>query len=107
MTVRQNRREYVRTRVQGQITYSCLGSEEYHDARLVDVGEGGLCMESCMPLKTGTALYIQVAPHDPGTGVAEMRRTFHGKIRWTRDLGDREMTRYCIGVQYARPVPQI
>lgn len=107
MTDRQNRREYVRKRRQGVLTYSCVGSEEYHDARLVDVGQGGLCMESCMPLKTGTALYIQVVPQHPETDLQDMCRSFHGKVRWTRDLGDRELTRYGIGVQYSRPVPHI
>jgi hypothetical protein len=97
-----DRREFTRRRKGMRVRYSLLGSEEYHDARLVDLGEGGLCMESCAPLRTGLAIYVEVAGQDD-VG-ADGRRSFRGRVRWTRDLGDREQTRYGIGVQYTRPV---
>jgi hypothetical protein len=84
------------------VRYSLLGSEDYHDARLVDLGDGGLCMESCVSLRTGTAIYVEVVGLDPD--VPDSRRSFRGRVRWTRDLGDLERTRYGIGVQYTRPV---
>ena len=46
-----------------RVRYSQLGSEEYSDARLVDVSEGGLCMEASKPLRTGTEIYVQLLNH--------------------------------------------
>jgi hypothetical protein len=102
MSSMAERREFTRRRKGTQIRYSLLGSEEYHDARLVDLGEGGLCMESCAPLRTGSAIYVEVASLD--VEGRDRCRSFRGRVRWTRDLGDREQTRYGIGVQYTRPV---
>lgn len=99
-----NRRAYPRRREESRVRFSMLGSEEYRDARLVDVGEGGLCMESSAPLKTGTMIYVQLLNINPeGSGLAA-HRTSHGRVRWTRDLGCVEQTRFGIGVQYTHTV---
>ena len=97
------RREYERERRTDKVRYSYLGSEEYHDAHLIDRGSGGLCMATVSPLKTGAKLYVQILdlyPHQEGL---DAHRTFQGKVRWSKDLGDRERTMYGIGIQYTRP----
>jgi hypothetical protein len=99
-----NRREYPRRRRESRVRYSMLGSEDYHDARLVDVGEGGLCMESSTPLKTGTLIYVQLLNINPEVSGLAAHRTSHGRVRWTRDMGYLEQTRFGIGVQYTHPV---
>ncbi len=99
-----NRRAFTRFRKGNRVRYSMLGSEEYHDARLVDVGEGGLCMETCVPLKTGTRIYVQLLDINPGVSGLAAHRSSHGRVRWTRDLGCTEQTRFGIGVQYTHPI---
>ncbi|UTF48959.1 PilZ domain-containing protein [Desulfomicrobium sp. ZS1] len=99
-----NRREFKRQRKEIRVRYSLLGSEEYKEARLLDMGEGGLCMETCAPLKTGTRIYVQLLNvHPEGLGLAA-HRSSQGMVRWTRDLGYTEQTRFGIGVQYMHPV---
>jgi hypothetical protein len=99
-----NRRAYPRRRNDSRVRYSMLGSEEYHDARLVDVGEGGLCMEASAPLKTGTVIYVQLLNIRPEVSGLAAHRSSHGRVRWTRDLGHTEKTRFGIGVQYTHPI---
>ncbi len=99
-----NRREFQRQRMEKSVRYSRLDSDEYLDARLIDLGEGGLCMETRSPLRTGEIIYLQLLnlhPEKPGLAA---HRSFQGRVRWTRDLGCTDKTRYGIGVQYTRPV---
>lgn len=104
MTNTENRREFTRHRKEVRVRYSLLGSEEYSDARLVDVSEGGLCMETSTPLRTGTRIYVQLLNINPEISGLAAHRTSHGRVRWTRDLGCLEQTRFGIGVQYTHPV---
>ena len=99
-----NRREFQRQRMEKSVRYSRLDSDEYLDARLIDLGEGGLCMEPRSPLRTGEIIYLQLLnlhPEKPGLAA---HRSFQGRVRWTRDLGCTDKTGYGIGVQYTRPV---
>lgn len=98
------RREYDRERRTNKVRYSFLGSEEYHDAQLIDRGSGGLCMATSFPLKTGVMIYGQILDLYPACEGLEAHRSFQGKVRWSRDLGDHERTRYGIGIQYTRSV---
>lgn len=100
----QDRREFERQHKDNIVKYSMLDSEEYHDAQLVDVGEGGLCMETCAPLRTGAVIYVQLLNLHPDKPGLAAHRSFQGRVRWTRDLGCHDRTRYGIGVQYTRPV---
>lgn len=99
-----NRRAFTRLRKESRVRYSMFGSEEYHDARLVDLGEGGLCMEASSPLKTGSLIYVQLLNVNPEVSGLAAHRTSHGRVRWTRDLGYTEQTRFGIGVQYTHPI---
>lgn len=100
----QNRREFPRQRRENSVRYSRMDSEEYHDARLIDLGEGGLCMETCTPLRTGEVIYLQLLNLHPEKLGLAAHRSFQGRVRWTRDMGCSDKTRYGIGVQYTRPV---
>ncbi len=99
-----NRRAYERFRKESRVRYSMVGSEEYHEARLVDLGEGGLCMETSAPLKTWTVIYVQLLNINPEVSGLAAHRSSHGRVRWTRDLGYTEQTRFGIGVQYTHPI---
>ncbi len=99
-----NRREYVRERHSNEVRYSYVGSEDYYDARLVDRGQGGLCMAATAPLKTGSMIYVQVLDFYPERAGLDAHRSFQGRVRWNKDLGDRDRTLYGIGIQYTRPV---
>jgi hypothetical protein len=104
MASQMNRREFIRHRKESSVRYSMLGSEEYQNGRLIDEGEGGLCMETSAPLKTGSVIYVQLVNLIPDVDGLGADRSFHGRVRWTRDLGDMEQTRFGIGVQFTRPV---
>lgn len=99
-----NRREFPRQCKDNSVRYSRLDSDEYHDARLIDLGEGGLCMETRCPLRTGEIIYLQLLNLHPEKAGLAAHRSFQGRVRWTRDLGCTDRTRYGIGVQYTRPV---
>jgi len=86
------------------VRFSLLGSEEYREGLLVDLGGGGLCLETCAPLRTGVVVHIEVVDLDVDAAGLGGTRSFRGTVRWTRDLGHREQTRYGIGVQYVRPI---
>ena len=104
MEKKANRRAYPRLHRENKIRYSMLGSEEYYDATLVDVGEGGLCMEVSRPLKTGTMIYVQLLNVNEEVSGLAAHRSSHGRVRWTRDLGCTDQTRFGIGVAYTHPV---
>ena len=104
MASQMNRREFMRYRKENMVRYSLLGSEEYQDGRLVDEGEGGLCMETSAPLRTGSLIYVQLVNLNPVVDGLGADRSFHGRVRWTRDLGHKVETRFGIGVQFTRPV---
>lgn len=104
MASRMNRREFMRHRKDSSVRYSMLGSEEYQHGRLIDEGEGGLCMETSTPLRTGSLIYVQLLNLNPDVDGFGADRSFHGRVRWTRDLGYMEQTRFGIGVQFTRPV---
>ena len=53
-------RQFKRQKQPTLVRVSTLGSDEYQEARLIDIGEGGLCLESSVPIRTGTMLYVQV-----------------------------------------------
>lgn len=106
-TSRLNRREFSRERKGTLVRYSLVGSEEYRKAQLIDVGEGGLCMQTCAPLRTGSVIYVQLVNLHPETPGLAADRSCQGRVRWTRDLGCTEQTRFGIGVQYTCPVSHI
>jgi hypothetical protein len=98
------RRTFPRERRENRVKYSLLDSDVYHDARLIDVGEGGVCMETCSPLRTGSVIYVQLLNLHPENSGLAAHRSFQGRVRWTRDLGCTDKTCFGIGVQYTRPV---
>lgn len=102
-----NRRQFERIKQDKRVFYSLMGSEETREARLIDLGCGGLCMESSAPLRTGTDLYVQLVDLHPEAEGLAAHRSFRGRVRWTRDLGDRAQTRYGIGVEYSRAVSEL
>lgn len=104
MTASDERRQYDREHRTNTVRYSYLGSEEYHEARLINRGSGGLCMVTSAPLKTGAKLYVQILDINPHRLGLEAHGSFQGLVRWSKDLGDRDRTMYGIGVQYTRPV---
>ncbi|NLW82043.1 MAG: PilZ domain-containing protein [Desulfovibrionales bacterium] len=109
MISKQERRRFPRLRQSNPVRYSPMGSEAYYDARLVDLGEGGLCMECSTPLRTGSAIYVQIHDlHPEKASLCEVccHGSFHGTVRWTRDLGDSTCTRYGIGVEFTRSMCQ-
>jgi len=74
MTDMANRREFKRQRKEITVRYSLLGSEEYNEARLVDVGEGGLCMETSAPIQDrdhDLCPALERLPGSIGTGRAQ------------------------------------
>ena len=99
-----NRRAFPRQRRDNSVKFSLLDSEVYHDGRLIDLGEGGLCMEACAPVRTGSVIYVQLLNLHPEKSGLAAHRSFQGRVRWTRDLGCPEKTCFGIGVQYTRPV---
>jgi hypothetical protein len=102
MKLQDNRRQYGRVKLDSRVVYSPVGSEESREARLIDMGYGGLCMESSLPVRTGTLLYLQLVDLHPEAGGLAAHRSYRGRVRWTKDLGDMEKTRYGIGIQYIR-----
>ena len=100
----ENRRSFERQHKDNSVRYSMLDSEDYHEAKLIDLGAGGLCMETNAPLRTGSVIYVQLLDLHPEKEGLAAHRSFQGRVRWTRDLGCRDKTRFGIGVQYTRPV---
>lgn len=98
-----NRREYTRNRLSRPVRVGRKDSDELMDAVLIDLGDGGLCLETSTPIKTGEEIYVLVVDlYPPGEGFWA-NGSFTGRVRWSRDMGCRDRTCFSIGVAYMHP----
>lgn len=104
MTTSANRRAYVRKKLNRPVRFGRRDSEKLMDAVLIDLGDGGLSLETSAPIRTGEELYILVQDLYPKTRGLGANGSFTGRVRWSRDMGCRDRTCFSIGVAYMYPI---
>ena len=71
----------------------------WHEAELLDVGQGGLRLQSSQPVRSGSWLELQIIPHAGQSHSIQC----HGRVRWHNPRRDHHV----LGVQLEGSAAQI
>jgi len=94
----QDRRRGARLSLEARAVFR-LFDGTWHEADLIDVGQGGLRLEACQPVRIGSWLQLQIIPHGPRLSCLQCC----GRVRWQSPRRDN----YIIGVQLEGSSSQI
>ena len=92
------RRKATRLQLQARAIYR-LFDGSYHEAEVIDVGQGGLRVISAHPVRAGTWLELEIVPHAKHLEPIQC----HGRVRWHNPRKEEHI----IGVQLEGSSSQI
>lgn len=97
-----NYRAYPRDRQEAPIRYADLNKEEYHDAQMYNISEGGMYFESNHnSLRPGTEVCIKMVNYSPVIHPAEAREGYRAEVMWCRKMPQNgSAPRYGVGVRF-------
>lgn len=100
-----NHREGDRTDHRMRILYADTDTGECHPVRLLNYSENGIYFESLHSLKPGTVIsFFSRGGIDPSHEIDEScsgyRSMSRAKVKWCRDLKDRDYPYFGIGAEY-------
>ena len=73
----QDRRKGSRLPLEGRAVFR-LFDGTWHEAELIDVGQGGLRLQAAQEIRAGSWLELQIIPHARRPGSIQC----HGRVRW-------------------------
>jgi len=73
----QDRRKGARFSLKARAVFR-LFDGTWHEADLIDVGQGGLRLEASQPVRIGSWLELQIIPRGPRLNCIQC----HGRVRW-------------------------
>ena len=73
----QDRRKGARLSLEARAVFR-LFDGTWHEADLIDVGQGGLRLEASQPVRPGSWLELQIIPRGPQLNCIQC----HGRVRW-------------------------
>ena len=90
-------REHPRICFGHPLTFSRFNSNNYRLAKSLNCSEGGICFESPIGVKTGTAIYLRMENSTPVSKIPGAFRTVGiATVRWCDEFSDS----YRIGAKY-------
>ena len=94
----KERRKSTRLHLQARAVFR-LFDGTWHEAEIMDVGQGGLRLQSGQPVRLGTWLEMEIVPHQP-----QVKRFYcQGRVRWQNP----RQHFYVVGVQLEGSSAQI
>ena len=92
------RRKTSRLRLDARAVFR-LFDGTWHESEMIDVGQGGMRLQSTQPVRIGTWLEMEIIPHQPNV----QRFHCHGRVRWQNP----RQQYYIVGVQLEGSSAQI
>lgn len=100
----QNRRQ-PRHPFDGPIFFSHFNAQKRHQGKLQNYSEDGICIQTDIPIKPGTAIYFR---GQPGAGddpkerkiCAGFRTAGVAEVKWCKEISGSVISQFLIGAQY-------
>ena len=108
MITKAEKRAYGRNSIRADVLFSYFNREPSYSAQIMNLGTGGMCINSSLLLKPGATLCIhlkKIHPEASGTGFCEgVRFVTLGEVKWCSEVPGDKTSHYAVGVKYFEPV---
>jgi hypothetical protein len=102
MKQRNDRRECERFEHRAPVVFAYRDSDQFHDARICNLCQSGMCFETGADVRPGSDIYIMMESYLPDGIGSEIYDGYLARVCWCQQLPDAENLRYQVGVQYYR-----
>ena len=95
-----NKRAFPRIYHETPIIYSPYLSGLYHDGRMLNCSEGGMCLESLQAMMPGSDIQIKLMDFMRTPSWFEASEHYCGEVVWCKSLANGSVSRYGVGVRF-------
>ncbi len=96
-----------RHRLKADVMFSYFNKEPSYLAQTQNLGPGGMCFCTSLPLQPGSTVCIRlkkIHADPPGAGCREgLRSITLGQVQWCHELTGLEAAKYSVGIKYFEP----
>ncbi len=107
MVSKFEKRAFARRDWNASIEFSYFNQTHSFDARVVNVGAGGMCFQSPQFLQPGTTVYIRLKKFSsldfPRGSEEGLRCLSLAQVKWCHELPEADTGVYDVGVKYQAP----
>jgi len=108
MKTKAEKRAYSRNGVRADVLFSYFNKEPSYPAKIMNLGTGGMCINSCLFIKPGATVCIhlkKIHPEASNTDIYEgLRYVTLAEVKWCSEVPGDEVSHYEVGVKYFEPV---
>ena len=96
----ENKRLSVRKGCLVPVRYTYEGDRKTYYARLINYGDGGLCLKTRTPIKEGAKLNVALELYTPRESSMESFEEYPVAVRWSKQTPERGLPVYETGLKY-------
>ena len=104
MKTNLEKRACERHRYAADIAFSYFNKEHSYNAHTLNIGTGGMCFKSNLPLKPGATVYIRLKETHPNGSCSGFCEGLHlvtlAEVKWCHEASAAEAQPYGVGVKY-------
>ena len=104
MKTNSEKRAYERHRCAADIAFSHFNKEQSYNAEILNLGTGGMCFKSNLPLQPGATLYVRLIETHPNGACGGFCEGLHfvtlAEVKWCHEAPNGEAFPYGVGVKY-------
>lgn len=96
----ENKREHVRKDCLIPVRFTYDGELTTFYARLINYGDGGICLTTRTPVRSGAQLELSLEAYTPEAEKLIPYQRYPVAVRWSKEIPERRMSVYETGLQY-------
>lgn len=95
-----NKRLHIRKDCLVPVRYTYAGERKTHYARLVNYGDGGLCLKTRTPIEPGAELNLSMELYTPKDSSLGAFEEYPVAVCWSKEIPERGLPVYETGLKY-------
>lgn len=96
----ENKRQHVRKDCLIPVRFTYNGERRTFYARLVNYGDGGICLKTRTPVRQGARLELSLEGYTPEAEKLVPYECYPVAVRWSKQIPERRLPVYETGLQY-------
>jgi hypothetical protein len=93
-------RKHIRKNCLVPVRFTYEGDKRTHYARLVNYGDGGLCLKTRTPIEEGARLELSLEGYTPKESALGAFDSYPVAVCWTKQIPERGLPVYETGLKY-------
>jgi|GEM_PF-1415224 hypothetical protein len=95
-----NLREHIRKDCLVPVRFNYEGQKKTHYARLINYGDGGMCLKTRIPVKQNAKLELSLEGYSPRESSLGSFDRYPVAVCWSREIPERGLPVYETGLKY-------